>query len=127
MNTTKDYTVLLWPGMGYILFPFEVKAKDAEEALERAFERSKKENYQILHIESTKEELERIKKDYEKEILNFCNRRKITKVTEEELEEFITGYLNYYFLSYNGIYLNMDNTRIEEGWNLYENSIPLEI
>ncbi|NCU41494.1 MAG: hypothetical protein EOM19_02080 [Candidatus Moranbacteria bacterium] len=111
----KKYTICLWPGMGYWLFPFEVLAYHEEEALTKAVERAQNEDYGILGFKSDDEkEMKSLLEYYEKERKEY-----------EDDHEFITNYLNYTFLGDINYYLNMENTRIEEGWNRYPNSIPL--
>lgn len=111
----KQYTVLLWPGAGYILLPFEVNADSIKNALYEATKRALDEEYYILGFEYSEEKINDLCTFYEKEMEEY-----------EDKYDFITQYLNYYLIDELNYYINMDNTKVFEGWNLYENSIPLE-
>lgn len=109
----EKFTVCLWPGAGYILFPFEVEAESEVEALYKAVERAKKEDYSILGFDYSEEKINEMCADYP-ESKNW-----------EHKSDFVEEHLNYYFMDETGYFLNMDNTKINEGWGLYENSIPM--
>jgi hypothetical protein len=115
MQMAKEkYTVCLWSGAGYYLHAIEVYEESEEEALSKAVLRAFKENHRILGFKATEQEIKRICSNYKEEIKNYENE-----------DEFITNYLNYHFLDSIGYYIHMDNTRIEKGWELYNNRTPM--
>lgn len=109
----KKYTVCFWPGAGYMLLPFEVEAENTIDALYKAVERAKKEEYNILGFDYTEEKVN--------ELCEYYPESKDYEYKSDFIEEF----LNYYFMDEIGYYLNMDNTKVFTGWNKFSNSIPL--
>jgi len=110
-----EYTVCLWPGAGYVLYAFEVTAFNDEEALEKAVKKALDTNRNILGFYSNKHEIKELLYYYKEETKKY-----------EDNHDFITQYLNYYYIDGLNYYVHMDNTKIENGWNLYDNSIKEE-
>lgn len=113
---SKKFTVCLYPGAGYGLFPFEVEAENGEDALIEAVKRCLNEDFSIDGFKWTEEKAKEIMEYYKKERKKYYNDF-----------EFLTEYLNYYYISELDFFLKMDNVRIQEGWNLYENNIEMKI
>jgi hypothetical protein len=113
-NSENKFTVCLWPGSGYVLFPFEVEAESETEVLENAVKKALDTNHNILGFYRNKKEIKELLYYYKEERKKF-----------DRDYEFITQYLNYYFIEELNYFVSMENTKIEKGWNLYENSIPL--
>lgn len=111
----KKFTVCLWPGAGYITFPIEVLASSEEDALTKAVERALVEDISIYGFKDTEEEVNDLLSYYAEEYKEY-----------DDYLEFFTSYLNYHYISDLNYFVHMDNTKIEEGWNLYENNIPLK-
>lgn len=111
----KQYTVCLWPGAGYVLYAFEVEAESEDDALTKAVERALAEDFNIYGFEDTEEKVNDLLAYYAKEYEDY-----------DDYLEFFTSFLNYHYIGDLNYFVHMDNTRINKGWNLYENSIPLK-
>ncbi|NCC55434.1 MAG: hypothetical protein EOM11_08150 [Erysipelotrichia bacterium] len=111
----NKYTVNLWPGAGYITFAIEVLASSEEDALTKAVERALAEDIPIYGFKDTEEKVNDLLSYYAKEYEAY-----------DDYHEFFTSFLNYYYVGDLNYYVHMDNTKIEKGWNLYENNIPLK-
>jgi hypothetical protein len=111
----KKFTVSLWPGAGYSLFPIEVLASSEEEALTEAVKRAINEDYFIYGFKNKEEEVNDLLSYYNEEFKCYV-----------DYYEFFTSYLNYYYIDELDYFVHMDNTKILEGWNLFYNSIPLK-
>ncbi len=111
----KNFTVCLYPGAGYGLFPFEVEAENEEDALMEAVKRSVKEDFSVDGFKWTEEQMKEVIEYYKKE------RKKYSSDFD-----FVTEYLNYHYISELDFFVKMDNVRIQKGWDLYDNSIKLK-
>lgn len=112
----EKFTVCIHHGGGYFLTPIEVEASGEQEALSKAVSRCLNEGYAIGGFKWTEEEMKELIEYYEKEREEY-----------EDDYDFVTQHLNYYLIEEENFFLKMDNVRIEKGWNLYENSVPLKI
>lgn len=112
----KNFTVSIYPGGGYFLTPIEVEASGEHEALTKAVSRCLNEGYAISGFKWTEKEMKEVIEYYKKEREEY-----------EDDYDFVTQHLNYFLVEEENFFLRMDNVRIEKGWNLYENSIPLKV
>lgn len=111
----EKFTVCLWPGAGYITFAIEVLASSEEDALTKAVERALNEDISIYGFEDTEENVNDLLWFYPEDYKEY-----------DDYLEFFTSCLNYHYIGDLNYFVHMDNTKIEKGWGLYENSIPLK-